>query len=907
MELIGGLSFLGHYMNSRQDKKNLDTDNNEILDDNSDNCDMYSRNMFTKANKKYKELSDKKFNESKSPKQTGVIPKYYNISDIENKKHEMNYELFTENADSQFSDEEFDRSDRSSCYSNNSIDMDNPTFFLDKSNKVIDNRKHERKFVKKVKDENNFLRQFDDLTYDNTRDPVSINAVPEQSGIHSNISRMENEREMALNGGFSNFGESDDMKYNVVDNEHFTHNNMKPFFKKGANSLSREHVAEISQRKMELFSGLEREGWEHKKEQEPLFSPVTNITNTNGMPVMTDYYQGRYIPGKEKRNELPFQQIKVAPGLGLGIKGGGNYSSGSGDLYRVLPKTVDELRPLNKPKITYEGVVVPGQKGTNGPIMGTVEKRRPDKFKKNDSKDMIKTYGYINAPMITGEINPNTMGRNRGLKQKMQVGPAQYQIDQPTTDDMRGNYKKSFKQTFLEAEPRNIHLIDGLQGRSTSQDEIYVPKITQRGQDNTYTGHIGNTNLDKGYTFDVVSNIPELTKRNIHDENNRNGNITGNTINVKTINYNDVPDSNMRTIHNKSDRIGNITGNNNQTIAFDSTDIPYLTMRDIHNQYDRSGSAVTGGMLKGQSIDYTELPEQTKRDIHNQYDRNGKAIRGDYMKGQYIDQTDIPDQTKRDIHNQYDRNGKAIGGDYKKGQSIDYTDIPDQTKRDIYKHNRGGNIKENKNDFKYINYNDIPDITFREVLQYNDVGPMNNEVKNTYMINYDNATPVVTNREITGETNRINPVKQEVSNSYIINYDNATPVVTNREITGETNRINPAKSEINAPRNRRDILNSKVNKTREIIAKGRTPTIISYDKGPTNEFTIHRFKCPDQLEREHTISSLLQTTNRLPIKVSKNRNETLYENNRLDSHIKENLENNPYINNIIHKSYITYK
>jgi hypothetical protein len=50
-----------------------------------------------------------------------------------------------------------------------------------------------------------------------------------------------------------------------------------------------------------------------------------------------------------------------------------------------------------------------------------------------------------------------------------------------------------------------------------------------------------------------------------------------------------------------------------------------------------------------------------------------------------------------------------------------------------------------------------------------------------------------------------------------------------------------------------------------------------------------------------------QTTDKLCMKYSKNKNETYFNNVRINNHVIENLNDNPYINNSIHKSKIIYR
>ena len=205
---------MGNIINNRSDKEQIERNNDELIDSKSDCSNIYDRNYVNRSYKKYDDFAKKKFDDSKNFNMTGVVPKHSNI--IDNNKIMMNY------------DQDFnigaELGNCSDC-SEGSIDMSNLNHFLDKSKGLIDNRKHERRFVQKEKDNNNFLSQFDSLTVNNIGDPVSSNAVHTSGGLNSGINRMETERNLALNGGYSNFGENQNMTYGVVDNEHFTHDN----------------------------------------------------------------------------------------------------------------------------------------------------------------------------------------------------------------------------------------------------------------------------------------------------------------------------------------------------------------------------------------------------------------------------------------------------------------------------------------------------------------------------------------------------------------------------------------------------------------------------------------------------------------------------------------------------------
>jgi len=57
----------------------------------------------------------------------------------------------------------------------------------------------------------------------------------------------------------------------------------------------------------------------HKTEQAPLFKPQTNMSWANGMPSTTEFMLSREVPSNRINNVKPWDEVKVAPGLGQGI------------------------------------------------------------------------------------------------------------------------------------------------------------------------------------------------------------------------------------------------------------------------------------------------------------------------------------------------------------------------------------------------------------------------------------------------------------------------------------------------------------------------------------------------------------------------------------------------------------
>ena len=139
---------------------------------------------------------------------------------------------------------------------------------------------------------------------------------------------------------------------NYMTSNEFKHNNMVPFNgpKLKGQIYNNNNAETILDNMIGSGSQVIR-----KIEQAPLFKPEANMQWAYGMPNQSDFYQSRVNPGMKNNNVKPFDSIIVgAPGLDQGYSstGSGGFNSGMESRDSWLPKTVDELRTANKPKIS---------------------------------------------------------------------------------------------------------------------------------------------------------------------------------------------------------------------------------------------------------------------------------------------------------------------------------------------------------------------------------------------------------------------------------------------------------------------------------------------------------------------------------------------------------------------------
>jgi len=702
----------------------------------------------------------------------------------------------------------------------------NQSTIIEKMENITNNRKYERN---KYNEKNTWINQLEPMKFGNNGDIVSQNNM---NGNNDMVNRVEIERQMEMNGGYSMYDKNDDGAYGVVNpaSHDFIHQNMEPFIRTGPDPINENKRNMVNEMKLDAYTGSDKDPkWKPKIEREPLFSPLINAKDIYGDPVRTEQYESRVFPGKEKRNELPFQQTKVTPGLNIGYNTIGKQ--GFHEMYRAIPKAAytDQLRTVNNPKISYGSYVGVAQKGNKGGTIGTIRHKKPPTFEERGRKDLVHSRATTTAPAIYGEIDPKDIATvNRGVDESLMVGPAQHYTDGNTPQEFRGNYKESTKQTLLNDLPRNAIGVNSIKGQGHN-NQAYVPDATQRDiyGDRNIIGHAhnGNTN-NKSYAVDY-NDIPDVLKRNIHDTYDRAGNITGNKEQQVNLNYNDVPDITKREITSKMNE-GRITGNKGQQVNLNYNDVPDITKREITSKMNEG--RITGNKESNIVINWNDIPDITKREITSKM--NEGRITGNKESGIVINWNDIPDITKREITSKM--NEGRIKGNKESQIVINWNDIPDVTKREITSKMNEGRIKGNKESQIVINWDDIPDVTKREI--------HNIEKKGT------------------------------------------------------------AKSIVSQQGSRQQYMNMNVNGAKEALNMSRAPTKIGMNKGWTIDHTAFFIREPlENTWRANVFSSVLTKNDVLPFSQKAPKNVTIWDNDRIDSFSEENLENNPYVNNLVHK------
>ena len=164
------------------------------------------------------------------------------------------------------------------------------------------------------------------------------------------------------------------------------HNNMVPFF--GANVTQTTYNG-ATDGILDTYTGSGKNTFFHKEEAPAFFKPEVATGLPWGKQVETDFEQSRMVTSLAMKNVFPIEPVQVGPGVNDGYTNlpSGGYQQDSIREF-ALPKTTDEIRAANKPKLTYSADPIPGQHFiTEMGLQAPVKKNRPDRFQVLEAKD----------------------------------------------------------------------------------------------------------------------------------------------------------------------------------------------------------------------------------------------------------------------------------------------------------------------------------------------------------------------------------------------------------------------------------------------------------------------------------------------------------------------------------------
>ena len=219
----------------------------------------------------------------------------------------------------------------------------------------------------------------------------------------------------------------------------------------------------------------------------------------------------RYIGSMERRNELPFEQERIAP---IDDKSEVNRDI---DLAYAQRNSVDAIRTLNNLKESYGGKVLSGKGIDHRGLEGEVFQHKPDADYVNTADRWLVTTGAIEAPMIQPEeVLKET---NRAYFNEGKMGPAGAVNFNPS--ESRPNFKRSTNQQLNVDTNRNMTLESKAIDDNHNKDSYFAyPNEREITENRTYEGNIKS--VFQGETERLYDSVKPTVKQTTLDTD-RNG------------------------------------------------------------------------------------------------------------------------------------------------------------------------------------------------------------------------------------------------------------------------------------------------------------------------------------------------------------------------------------------------
>ena len=295
-------------------------------------------------------------------------------------------------------------------------------------------------------------------------------------------------------------------------NDTFTHNNMVPFF----GSKVRQNVdVNASNTRLETFTGINHER-RNKEEISSMFKLEKG--DIHGTRPMTDELKDRYHASRYHQNTPLTQPINVGPGLNQGYTAapsGGFQQENTLDF--VKQPNVDELRIKTNPKLTYEGRVVSGFKGSRRGVDPSLAQNRVIRF--HEYKEMPRMNTTVVTPAAKSEevyIDRETNRQDTLYSYSAPAGPSV--VRKPASNEEYRN-RIVHRQNLQGYGVRNA-------GSSKRQPRLNIKYCTEKmpedPTENNYLGHV------KSALQQIVAPIQDVLRTTIKETSIHDARVSGN-------------------------------------------------------------------------------------------------------------------------------------------------------------------------------------------------------------------------------------------------------------------------------------------------------------------------------------------------------------------------------------------
>lgn len=334
-----------------------------------------------------------------------------------------------------------------------------------------------------------------------------------------------------------------------------------------------------------------------KMESASFFKPEDNLQNVYGNQNTNDFMQSRVVASNVQSNTKPWEEKQVAPGIGLGYDGVAEDGFNSGYMNQSMwaPKSVDELRTANNPKLTYKlddhvgPALMPVQ---NRGIQGKIVKQGPDTYFTNDN----------NLGMVAGGISAQAKAPKQMITQENRdtTSVSYYGIKGPGDENksyVDGKYSETHKQQlppnpFINMSAQNINPTNESNYGRSGYNALPNNRSTTRSE---YYGSLGN--IVKQVVQPIVNGLRHSKKTNFVKNKDNMGNVSGVVHASNVVNSNAQVSTTNREMYEGKLSMNHLNVQKQDATAYMNTrPIVEITQRSTMNQNETGPAMNTSAM-----------------------------------------------------------------------------------------------------------------------------------------------------------------------------------------------------------------------------------------------------------------------------------------------------------------------
>jgi hypothetical protein len=408
---------------------------------------------------------------------------------------------------------------------------------------------------------------------------------------------------------------------NQIPISEFSHNNQVPFY---GSQVRQSTVSDANSPLLEVFTGTPIHDIS-KREISPMFSPSKNMSHLKGTPSYNSNLLDRYQPARTRQNERPvgMEPVNVGPGIDQGYvaKPHGGFNQ-SGIRKHVMPKSVDDLRTANNPKVSYEGRVISGSGISRRGIHGTVEKQLPDRYFVNTPDRYFRGPGAVKGRKQRPKIVDRRTNRQFQTREYSgTAGPSAYK--KPTQREKASGIPH--KQQYRSTPNRNFSAMQKWTptGDDNGRGGVDIPENERvTTQLNNYLSNA--VTAVKNLIAPIADVFRVTRKENTIGNIRQAGNIQNPTIKLPVQNPNDTARTTLKETLINDSRTGVVNGGFRQGRAVDPNDITRTTIKQT-NIHDTREGFVNSGYAQGKTRDPNDTTRVTLKQTNINNNRTGNV------------------------------------------------------------------------------------------------------------------------------------------------------------------------------------------------------------------------------------------------------------------------------------------